>query len=226
MKKIMFLIITFMCSINYVYADCSSEDIKKYKTQVENVEITYMVREPELGEFGMINGIIDLIIQNLPEGFYIYSSYYDSNYYVSDWEDGIIYMYDHLYGNYSFDIYSEFCPSKKVKSIQFKVPRYNPYSEDELCNDITEGALDVCEPWYDYDLDYDTFVQKVEEYKNKHIPKPEEKPNWFTQLLNDIMIFASTYSIYIMSGIVVLVIIITMVIINRKRGRLEWKSFC
>lgn len=221
MKKIMFLLIMFLLSINVVYADCSTEDIKKYKAQVNNVDITYMVREPELGEFGIINGIIDLIIQNLPDGFYVYSSYFDSNYYVSDWENGIIYMYDHMYGNYSFNIYHESCPSKKIRTIQFKVPRYNPYSEDELCNDIPEGNLDVCEPWYDYDLDYDTFVKKVEDYKMQSKPKAEVEKDWFTSVIDTITTFLSTYITYIILGIVVLITIVVIIMINRKRGRLE-----
>lgn len=225
MKKILIMIITCFISVVNVYAECSDDEIEKLKPFVKNVDISYVVREPELGEYGMVYGIIDLVIQNVPDGFYVYSDYYEDEYAPENYENGIIYIYDHLYGKYTFNIYSEECDEEPIRSIKFVVPRYNPYSEDELCEGIPEGALDVCDTFYNYEINYDAFAKKVEKYKNSINNFAGDGDDGTFGIIGDSLNFLKENIIYVVSSLIIIGVIVAVIIVNKRRGELKWESF-
>lgn len=114
-----------------------------------------------------------------------------------------------------------------LKEIILNLP-YNSLSEDPLCEGIEDFVL--CSPTYDKEIDYDTFVSRVNTYK-KNKANQEDKTeqnkedNEKNNTLNTIIDYIKT-NIFTIIVIVVFVVLITTTIIlttkqNKKSRRLE-----
>ena len=129
---------------------------------------------------------------------------------------------------WNFDIYSSKC-AQKVDSLLVKIPRYNVYSEDPLCEGIDGEDFSLCDKYLEYEVSYDTFKRKVEEYKKAHEvkkvePKKDEEQFSIKMIINKVLEFIINYQIYIIIILGVLLLILIIIIIvkkKKKRGVLE-----
>ena len=114
-----------------------------------------------------------------------------------------------------------------LKTTILKLPKYNKYSEDPLCEGIEE--FDLCNSTYDKEIDYDTFVSRVETYKrtknkNENINNDNDTGN-NNKLLNNMKTYIeeNLIQIIIVTVFIILVVITTIITAKsiRKSRRLE-----
>lgn len=109
-----------------------------------------------------------------------------------------------------------------LKRTFLRLKPYNKYSEDPLCEGIKDFVL--CQETYDKEIDYETFVSRVESYKEQ---KKEEKENNKKKIIDINKIKAyiedNLYETIIIAVFVVLVIVtvIITIITAKKSRRLE-----
>lgn len=154
------LILTAMLSllcINKTYAACTQQEINDFKKVEDEFKVTYEFNK-ETKDY-----TITLYSPDYSKyGFSLDAKTPIDKYHFSNPTslicEGI------KPGEYTFDvkIVSETC-NEKLKTIQINLPKYNKYSEDPLCDGIEEFVL--CQPTYDKEIDYDTFVSRINTYK-------------------------------------------------------------
>ncbi|MBQ2872917.1 MAG: hypothetical protein IJE89_02850 [Bacilli bacterium] len=97
-----------------------------------------------------------------------------------------------------------------LKTITLKLPEYNKYADDPLCEGIEEFVL--CQPTYDKEIDYETFVSRVNTYKKTKKPNEkqeeeqiEEKLNMFQYIKDNLgqIIIISSFAILLTITIVI-----------------------
>lgn len=100
---------------------------------------------------------------------------------------------------------------------------------DPLCKNIDGTDFPLCGKYYDYEVSYDTFKRKVEEYKMAHEIKNDDDKNTnepfsIKVILNKILEFITIYQIYIIIALGILLLILIIIIMiskKKKRGVLE-----
>ena len=115
-----------------------------------------------------------------------------------------------------------------LKEIKLKIPKYNKMSEDPLCEGIEEFVL--CNPGYEKEIDYNSFVSRINTYKknkqqNEEEVKEEKKDKKESIIDEKILNFLKNniIEIIVISIFIILVIITAIVTIKsmRKSRRLE-----
>lgn len=210
MRKV-FLVLVFslvMIPFSCVMADCSDEEIKAYKEIVKNITVNIKFDEEsvDLGIYG--NNIVT--ISGLSEGFFGRTDDMSVGFFYEDMESGEI---TRSVGSQvkSISFYSNQCSDVKLRTVKLELKQYNYFSDYEECEGL-KGKLDVCDPYYDKSLDYDTFMRKVHAYKEEG--EIIEKDNVIVEWLRDY---------YYIPVIVVLVVVggIVMIIRWKKRNELD-----
>ena len=127
-------------------------------------------------------------------------------------------------GTYIFKINSLNC-QETISNIKVKIPTFNSYSLDPLCEGIDSNDFPLCSKYLEYQPSYETFKSKVEEYK-KGIEKKEEnnteKENNISiiQILNKILDFITRYQLYLIIVLsLILIMLILIIIIKRRKKR-------
>lgn len=231
MKKKILLIIFMFIFVPHVNADCDNDRINELKNLAKNVEITYELDTNddnlEENDYSVNNvgesipqGNMRIIISGLTEGFLIKDTTYDRTFNYSDVKDGIIVIRNELNGSRTFKVYSTEC-NKDVRSIFIKIPRYNNYSTDSLCEGISGDDLSVCGMWYEKDIDYETFKQTVEDYKKKVTEQKRIEEKKEKSIIDKTVDFLKNNYLYFIIGIVVIIIIAIIIKVRRKRSVLE-----
>ena len=207
LTTILFLTITPKA---YARSYCSNADMLNVKRDALKVTIDYELdKDPEnVGLFNItINGLTeDLSIHEKVTN--MYNDWNDTN------ETGKL-TFQLTEDNYEFKIYYNMCSDKSIRTMQLNLPKYNYYADTPSCENISKEDLEVCDEWYQGDLDDETFNKIISDYnkKNEEQKKQEQQEN---TILNKIIKFLSNYYIYII-GVIILIVIITFIMINRKK---------
>ena len=121
---------------------------------------------------------------------------------------------------YEFQIYSnDFseCMDEKLRTLKITIPKYNFYSELDVCKDIPDYYL--CAPYTTYNIDGSTFYERVEEYKekinNQEIVEVGEEN---TGAVNQTFSVISKYKYIIVGVIVAIGVVITVITVKRKKS--------
>jgi len=125
--------------------------------------------------------------------------------------------------NLIFEIYGSDetggCTIEKLRTIKLTLPKYNNLAEREICSDIPEFYM--CQKYISYDINPEKFSEEVKKYKEKK-EKDEsdseaevEDNNTVTDKAADLI----NKNKYIIVGAIVLAgIIITVIIVRRKKS--------
>ena len=210
--------------VPHVNADCDNDRINELKNLAKNVEITYELdenkSEEELKAYdpdSIAGGVVKIIITGLTEGLSITDEVANVTYNYDDTDNGIIVIYNVTNGSRTFKVYSTEC-DKKVRTLFIKIPTYNKYSLDPLCQNIPKEELSVCNTWYESTISYDEFKKKVENYNALKNPiEPEVKKNKFDEIIE---LLKKNY-LYIVITIVLLIVMVILAKLRRKRSELE-----
>ena len=73
---------------------------------------------------------------------------------------------------FTIDVYSEDenCSKTKLKTLTLKTPKLNKYYLDDQCREIPD--FEMCQPFYETDIDYSDFYENVNIYRKQHKMKP------------------------------------------------------
>lgn len=234
-KSIVLTFLTFLF-VPHVNAECNNERIKELTSIAKNVEITYELdtyeeqpyneetdKDYTVSDIGepIPQGNMRIIITGITEEFQIKDITYNRTFMYNEFKDNTLILKNELNGHRIFKVYSAEC-DKEVRTIFIKVPRYNNYSTDPLCEGISGDELAVCGTWYENDIDYDTFKAKVEAYKQELKDAQNAKPqNQEQTILDKVVSFLKDYYLYFIIGIVAVIAITIIVTVRRKRSVLE-----
>ena len=152
-----------------IYADCTKEEIDNFKEIQDEYKVTY--------EFDIDSKTYDIYINNVyPEKYAFFGELFNFKYKISKTENKKIEVENVPPGKYDIEIIS-IDPSCEIvlKKINLELPKYNQYYNDPLCEGIEEFVL--CQSTYDKDIDYETFVSRIESYKNSKKEKEAKEAN-------------------------------------------------
>ena len=224
MKKIKYILFTFLIlslSILSAYAECTKEEINTLKQEANKIKVTYK----HLGSYTndeniVIDYLFDLTFNNINADMYIKLN-------DEEWKEiqnNKIIIKNIASGTYIFKINSLNC-QETISNIKVKIPTFNSYSLDPLCEGIDSNDFPLCSKYLEYQPSYETFKSKVEEYK-KGIEKKEEnnteKENNISiiQILNKILDFITRYQLYLIIVLsLILIMLILIIIIKRRKKR-------
>ena len=114
-------------------------------------------------------------------------------------------------GDVRFNIYSVNCAEYQVGTIQVKLPKFNTFSLEEECS-YSAKDLEICDEWYQGNLDYFSFRDMVDDY---YQTMEEEREN-------GVLDFVFTYYVYfILGGIIFLGIVIFLIIRRIQENKLD-----
>ncbi|MGN1267884.1 MAG: hypothetical protein ACI4U0_00030 [Candidatus Aphodocola sp.] len=209
MKKIKLLILFIVCyvfSITYVDAEvCDEADVERLKVLAQDVEVSYdYIGDDELFDRYQISvaGLFDELMVSFDGHDY----YYDST------QEGSLSFYRNS-GTYSFEFYSTSCPYIILTTKNIKLPKFNMYSQTSECQKLKDYKLDICDEWYQSQINDVTFYSIINQYlseDNTNISYSERIKKFFDEYY------------LIMTGVgIAIIVIVVGIIIHRKRSVLE-----
>ena len=215
MKKfLIFTLVSLIVNTNIIYAECTTKDTEYFKSIEDKYQITYDF-DKETKTY-----ILNLSYGDISSFSYVI---------LGDNIDGInstvtkdkIIITNVIPGEYTIHITgaTESC-NDIVKTEEITIPKYNEYAFDPACEGIEEFVL--CSPTYDKELDYNTFISRVNSYKKSKANDDNKKDNTEEKLtITEWLKNNSQYIIYGVIGIIglIIIIIIVKVIYNRERKR-------
>lgn len=219
MNRKKYLIITTVLSllcVNKAYAACTQQEINEFKKIEDEYKITY--------EFDKQTKDYILVFKTPLEKKYDFIIYTNTNLNCKKINEEKTECYNIKPDEYKIGIVGITNTCKdELKSIKLELSRYNNFSEDPLCQGNEEFVL--CQPTYDKEIDYETFISRIKTYiKTKNNKNPIEEQN--EESNKDILkqyIKENLLTIIIVVMFVILIIITTVLTIKsiRKSRRLE-----
>lgn len=216
-KYILFLLLIIVIPINKTYADCKKE-LKEIENIKDEFKITY--------EFVDNSGYI-LTFYNPDSSKYTIDIYKPND--LTCIEDNEYYTKCHYYmpGTYLAKIKSTNKSCKEeLNKILLSLP-YNEFSKDPVCEGIEDFIL--CKPTYDKEIDYETFLQRVEVYKKTLTELEEKEENKIEEPIEEKTIYEKITdylikNIFIIVTIIIAVILLIILIVTIiKNYRERWK---
>lgn len=242
-KKFLFLMIIgmFLFGKN-VYAEedlsCNSTNLGKLRTMAANVKVSYIPNEiivegEGAGETGVSTErkkVLDIKIYNITSTLYIKvkssGDKVSADEHIITLEnvgpDGSATIRQPALSEpitYEFTIYSDSygCSTKVLRTFRITLPKFNFYSELDICQDIPEYYL--CQPYTTFTVDGETFYEKVDEYKAKlanQVGDSEGVSSENNGIVSEAVSKIFDYK-YIIVGIIVAIGVVTTILILRKR---------
>ncbi len=215
MKKIIKLILFTLILILplKVFGACTVDDKIRYLSLASNITTSYdYIEANDRVTFSITihNVHKDLVVKDTVNNKSYSSNRNDlNNYTISNLKDG---------NNYSFSIYAKRgdCSYKLLNTVYVNLPRYNKYYKDPICNGLDNYNL--CQRWGEIgNINYETFKEKVEEYKKETVVEEEIKDNNKKSLsiIESLGDFWAKYYLYITIGTIALLTPI-IIIVNKK----------
>ena len=207
MKKsilfILFLLIILTSSENIYAANglCTKSAMTKIKSKTSDITASWDLNFDENHQ-----AYFTAKLENVDKDLILIFN--ESNYLP---KDGVINIREYLIGGeiYEFKIYGGYdtdCVEEYVTTKKLKIPKYNIYSERKEC--IEYPSWELCDKFYEGDLNDEIFYNKLNEYikKNKEVEKKEE-----------ISKTRNKYIIIIAIALVVTGSLVSYVCVNNKR---------
>ena len=168
--KLLAIFSLFILLPNVTYADCTKEEKDYFKQVEKEYKVTY--------KFNQETDDYTLIFYNpYPERYTFLYENSDSNGIDFDYDGNtmILYISGFSSGVYDYEIVgiTDTCDDT-LKEGTVNLTKRNNYYNDPLCEGIEEFVL--CQPTYDKEIDYDTFVSRVNTYKKTKQEKTTIEP--------------------------------------------------
>ena len=223
-KYIIFTILILLTNIFIIDASCTEEEISNLKKEVEKIKITYKhMGKVEYEEYTAYN-IFEVTVKNLTEDFYIKITELEEEIKVFPTNgEGKLKIYN---GSWNFYVYSNKCDTK-LDTIKVVIPRFNEYSLDPLCEGIDGEDFPLCGKYYEYNVSYSNFKERVTYYRDTHNIKKEDinrenknNNNYIEYLISYLL----NYRLYIIIGLIAILLILIPIIVykrTKKRGVLQ-----
>ena len=172
MKRLIYILIISICLFpNLIKAEeCTNKDRTRLQKQADNV--TYILEEYEedgqtyfKATFSGVSKEIRIFNNGTLLSYYNLSDDFVNEIVVKRMIPGKKYIYD-IYG-------SNNCFFTSLRKVTVNIPKINKFYNDEVCKGISDYLL--CQKFNDLNLEYDEFLNKVNNYKaRKNIKKDNE----------------------------------------------------
>ena len=199
----------------YVNADCTNEELKHFREIESEYRLEY--------ELNKTTGRYKLIMYNPEPHRYTYTITGIENYPLCSINPDADTVCEFLgVGSYKITVVGNTNTCTDTLKREFiTLKKYNKYSEDPLCEDIKEFSL--CQETYDKEIDYETFVLRVQAYKES---KSQEQSSSKKKIdISKIQEYLENnlFQVIVVAVFVILVIITVIVTIttSKKSRRLE-----
>jgi len=214
-KYLLLTILLFFFITPKVNALCSKNNMLEVKEKANNITLETQYNK---NENNIDTGNFNITFKGLTKELYILNKKTGEKYYYNNTDNGTFTIYNQPTGNYEFTVHYDICYSELMRTINYKLPKYNHYANNTLCEGLKD-ELDICSRTYQGELTKEELEKKVKEFRNEFgIKEPEEIPNTtFEKIINILL----KYYPYIIVGIIVIVAITLKLVINKKRGELE-----
>ena len=189
------------------YGGCTYSEVSRLKSLINNINISY--------DYHIKNNkaYFDITINNIPKDVYFVDSETKKKYYYSNTTNGEITIKDQTGSSGSYKFYSALskCEGIYLNTKYYKLPIYNVYYGDKLCEDIPEYSL--CQKWANVGYSRSKFEKMVYEYKKGEPPIDEEKPeikyekSWLDNIID---IYAKYYYMFLIGVILICGLIILL----------------
>ena len=217
MKKRKYFILTailFLSCIPKTYATCTQEEINEFKKVEDDYKVTY--------EFNHDTKDYNVTFHTPLINKFDYEIYTNIKLNCQKLNEIEVECYNIPINEYELSIVgtSDSC-NDVLKKLTLKLPEYNIYSDDPLCEGIEEFYL--CQPTYEKKVDRETFESRVNTYKNSNKKEETEKNETLEE--NKISEYIKENLIQIIIIIVFIILVIITIILTansiRKSRRLE-----
>lgn len=215
---VLFLLMFFISNI-YVYASCANEELLDLKKKANDIKVSYKhLGLVESGDGNSNYNSFSVVIKNIDDDFYLNATRLGGV--RLEPNDGEIKLILET-GKWNINIYSDKC-DVLVDNIEFKLPRFNMYSLDPLCKGIDGNDFRLCGKYYEYDVSYENFVDRVTYYRsvNKIYSSDKKDDNNDNNLFNNVLDFLMRYKLYVIITLSILLVLLFILLIIRKRRRM------
>jgi len=204
-KYILFSTALFLTNINISYAACTQEEIQNFKKIEDEYTIKY--------ELDKSTKTYNLYFTSTMSEKYYYQIYADIELACTAVDSKTVKCINFPPDKYEILItgVTDTCQDI-LKTINIKLPKYNSLSEDPLCEGIEEFVL--CNPSYEKEIDYDTFVSRVNTYKKTKNKKEEIASDIEDETHNKMLSKIENYIKENWIQIIIIVIFIILVLIT------------
>jgi len=215
-KYSLITLILMLINIYPIYADCTDEEINNLKKETDKIEIIYK----HLGEVTKEDGSkayneFMVTAKNIPENVYIHlSPMTEENFFEENGEVRI----KLTTGEWTYNLYSSVCEDN-IDKIKVKLPIFNIYSLDPLCEGIDGNKFKLCGKYYESTISRDIFEKRVKEYRNTHFIEINNDSENDISLISKIINFIKKEKLYLLIGITLLLIIATIIKIIKVRNK-------
>lgn len=216
-KYVIASILLFCCIIPDVNALCSKSDILRARIDANNITPEINRLKDEQGKY---TGKYNIIFKGFTKDFYIKEKNTGIIYAYNSVQDGNLIVKNIEGGNLEFNIYYQRCSDEHMRTIKYNLPKYNYYSDSPLCEGISESELEICGNWYRGELTEESFNEQINKYREELEQKQLEEQSKDT-ILNRIKNYLIEYYIYIISGIILIVIIVSLIVFRKKQYSLD-----
>lgn len=245
-KKIMILLIVLVSFLfigkaaadDKVEDTCSASQLSELRTMAANVRISYVPAEeyeeipkdPETGATKERKNYVYIKIYNMNSRMQIRYTVKGKRMNSVDGlvtsrdvdNDGVITLRQTALdenAEYEFNIMSVYgsCTDRTLRTVKMTVPKFNVYSELDICSDVPDYYL--CLQYTTYNVDGATFYDRVEEYKTRLANQTiagEENGN--SNVINRTMSTISKYKYVIVGLIVAAGVVVTVIVVKRKKS--------
>ena len=118
-------------------------------------------------------------------------------------------------GKWYYSLYSSKC-EREIDTIEVKLPTFNMYSIDPLCEGIDGNDFKLCGKYYESHVSRDIFEKKVKDYRKRHVVINNDNIDEKNIKENKIINFIINNRIYLI-GTAGILIIIGIIIISIKK---------
>lgn len=249
MRRKILSLIMIMASflfVGKVYAEekeedyCSATLLSELRTEAANVKVTYVTGDemvdngydPEVGITKIKKHYVYIKIFNINSKMMVRVT--PSGKGVSGTEqmvginnvnpDGVItFRQEALDANvtYQFDVISVYggCSGTSLRSMKLTIPKFNIYSELDICSDVPDYYL--CLQYTNYNIDSATVYDRINDYKatlaKQNVDEENSKDN---NTVKKAISSISKYKYVIVGAVVAIGVIITVIIVKRKKSEL------
>ncbi len=244
MKKkfllLMFTLVMFLIGGTVRAADdsvglCKPTQLNELRQMAANVKVTYLpvttiedsYPDPETGSTKITKRYLDIKIYNVSSKLYLKATNSDGYEklfrYTDTGVDGAITLRQpssSYQTSYVFEVKSDVygCTDEVLRTVRLTLPKFNHYSDLDICADIPDYYL--CQQYTTYTVDGSTFYDRVDEYKAKLLTQADgdDAKEDNTGVVSKTVSVLSKYK-YVIVGIVVAVgVVVTVLILRKKKG--------
>ena len=197
------------------YGGCEYSEISRLRNFVSNINLSfdYYIQDNQ--------AYFDITISNLIPDIYFVDSVSGNTYYYSNSYDGEITIKGNKHnGHYKFYSALEKCYGIKLSSKYYKLPTYNTYFTDTLCQQNKNFSL--CQKWINVNYSYNEFKKMIDEYNNQHEDEgvaDNTQVIYEKTILDELVNFYTQYYYIILISIIVVCVVI--MIISRRKNKFD-----